>query len=129
VRHNGSGPQLVVLAHHSIMDGDSVVLFLKELVTHVNALRRRFPDSPTALEALLAMGPGPLPFLPAQDELYAQLLKGEEGAGWWSRLRFALKRLHWSVVHHSKARHCTAQHSKARGYHLILSVSHSAHQT
>jgi len=93
VRHGPAAPQLVVLAHHSVLDGDSVVLFLKELVANTNALRFHFPDSPAAVEALLAASPAPLPFLPSQDELLA----GEDGDGWWSRLQFTLKRLSWSV--------------------------------
>lgn len=95
MRHGGAAPQLVVLAHHSVLDGDSVVLFLRELLANATMLRSRFPDSPAAIEALLAAAPGPLPFLPSQDELYATLLAGGEGDSWWSRLRFLGRRISW----------------------------------
>lgn len=95
VRHQASPPQLVMLAHHSVLDGESVVLCLRELVVTVTALRRQYPDSPAALATLLASCPDPLPFLPSQDELFATLLGGEEGNGWWSRAQFTVKRLSW----------------------------------
>lgn len=99
VRHAESNPQpqLVLLVHHSVVDGDSVVLFLREVMGNVHALRRRSPQCPGDIAAILAAAPAPLPFLPAQDELYATLLAGGDGDGWLSRLRFALKRLAWSV--------------------------------
>lgn len=99
VRHGGANPQpqLVLLVHHSVLDGDSVVQFLREVMENVYAIRGRSPQSPGDIAAILAAAPAPLPFLPAQDQLFATLLAGGDGDGWLSRLRFALKRLAWSV--------------------------------
>lgn len=98
VRHAGSDPQLVLLAHHSVLDGESVVKFLREIVTNVHTIQGTLPpQSPGDIAVMLAAAPAPLPFLPAQDELYATLLAGGDGDGWLSRLRFTLKRLAWLV--------------------------------
>ncbi len=80
---------LVALVHHTIMDGESVVLFLKEVVATMNVLHRKDKDSILPLP--------PLDPVPAQDELFAMVLPPTPGDGVRGGLAFLWRRLTWCV--------------------------------
>ena len=107
-REGGVRQSLVVLAHHSIMDGESVVLFLKEVVAGVEGLLRQASNSSsttTTSRSSSSNGVGQeqpsvlaLDFLPSQDELFETALPPMPGDGPWGALAFLWRRVTWYVV-------------------------------
>eukprot|EP00624_Nannochloropsis_granulata_P005346 evm.model.NODE_37847_length_9729_cov_19.569328.1 len=93
-KEGGVKQSLVVFAHHSIMDGESVVLFLKEIVAGIEDLLRQetYRDSNSSNsnssshyrnDAGKEQSPASLAldFLPSQDELFETVLPPTPGDG------------------------------------------------
>lgn len=102
-REGGVKQSLVVFSHHSIMDGESVVLFLKEVVAGVEGLLRQTSTNSTSSSSsnddVGKEQPQELPldFLPSQDELFERVLPPMPGDGPRGALAFLWRRVTWYV--------------------------------
>lgn len=104
-REGGVKQSLVVMAHHSIMDGESVVVFLKEVVAGVEGLLRQ-EASKSSKSSSSSSGnevgkeqpsASALDFLPSQDELFETVLPPMPGDGPRGALAFLWRRVTWYV--------------------------------
>ena len=110
-REGGVKQSLVVMAHHSIMDGESVVLFLKEVVAGMEGLLRQTSSTSSSSSNSVETQPLvlALDFLPSQDELFETVLPPMPGDGPRGALAFLWRRVTWYV-------------SRRRGF-LVCAVS------
>ena len=80
--------QVIALAHHTIMDGESVTMFLQEVIENVDLLHGRdAQEQGELLEEVL-----PMPFCESQDSLVGRL---EVGTGIGSRLAHIGRQVAW----------------------------------
>jgi hypothetical protein len=95
VQHLGS-QQLVLLVHHSIMDGEAAALLLQEVVKTMDALAHAHSDNDESALGALVGGEGvePRPLGVAQDDLLEELGAGK---GFNLEFRHAWRRIRWSV--------------------------------